>query len=624
MVRIFISLLCFSLLNNANEYDLVSWRDFDYHHDEKKSNRPNPANRIHDIKRVCHVDNKQNPSSDRAHQLFHDQKKCGKWNVKNYWDALVYAYGIYVPEGRLVSNDYIKTDGKRNGCTIYLDKNAFVHVMRQPKLYEYDNFWRFIQNFIEYESLFLQVFNGRINSALRNQMSQAAFYRIKNEYERLNDKRLAQENEQRTLREQSAVQNNFQKSLSAITTELEEWQELQNIADTYDLSNKEHFQKRLDALHEIRKGSINYTNQEYILNDDVVALLVSSKCDPEKYKTNYGNQLQQALHNECITIVSQTARLSPESPVYDYKESLVNLADASRGFNQEGSSHKASRLNDLCWSLLDYGSAIIEGIAQGAIGAIQDMIDHPLQTAACVVAGEYVLAYQLLKVTTQLADIGITYLQDPQAGKNSWNEYIQPLTTVIDTIANKELTLRDGIKGATALGVGCIAQQKMLKGLGSMYQTARVKAVEFTKNNPLVHPEAYMATSEGVVLKSASNLAKPSRNNIDNRRIKNHINDGDIRTIGQISTNFIDEAVHYVMENKVIHIFDKVEHNLNPLVEQLGGRENTVRAILSAAYNKLPTKGLFKDITVDVSGFTVYIRGCVIDGIPKIGTFFIK
>jgi len=58
-------------------------------------------------------------------------------------------------------------------------------------------------------------------------------------------------------------------------------------------------------------------------------------------------------------------------------------------------------------------------------------------------------------------------------------------------------------------------------------------------------------------------------------------------------------------------------------VNKLGGEENTVRAVLNAANGKLPSSGVFKDVVVKVAGQNVFVRGNVIDGIPRIGTMFI-
>lgn len=58
-------------------------------------------------------------------------------------------------------------------------------------------------------------------------------------------------------------------------------------------------------------------------------------------------------------------------------------------------------------------------------------------------------------------------------------------------------------------------------------------------------------------------------------------------------------------------------------MEKLGGQENTIRAIIKAAITHLPAEGIFEDVVIKVAGSTVYVRGRVMNGIPKIGTFFI-
>lgn len=74
--------------------------------------------------------------------------------------------------------------------------------------------------------------------------------------------------------------------------------------------------------------------------------------------------------------------------------------------------------------------------------------------------------------------------------------------------------------------------------------------------------------------------------------------------------------------NDVRHIF-AAKHNLGSLVNRLGGQENTIRAVLNAANGKLPVSGIFNNIPVNVGGQTLFIRGSVVNGVPRIGTMFI-
>ncbi|AWG24402.1 hypothetical protein FK004_03720 [Flavobacterium kingsejongi] len=96
------------------------------------------------------------------------------------------------------------------------------------------------------------------------------------------------------------------------------------------------------------------------------------------------------------------------------------------------------------------------------------------------------------------------------------------------------------------------------------------------------------------------------------------------KLLTQFTKSTIDDAVSIVMkdQNKLEHLFP-AKHNLGSLVNQLGGQENTVRAVLNSANGKLPANGLFKDVPVIVSGQTVYLRGNVVNGVPRLGTMFI-
>ncbi len=77
------------------------------------------------------------------------------------------------------------------------------------------------------------------------------------------------------------------------------------------------------------------------------------------------------------------------------------------------------------------------------------------------------------------------------------------------------------------------------------------------------------------------------------------------KAITQFSGRTIDDAVGLVMKdaNKLNHLFP-AKHNLGGLVNQLGGQENTIRAVLNAANGKLPASGVFNNIPVSVGGQT--------------------
>ena len=93
--------------------------------------------------------------------------------------------------------------------------------------------------------------------------------------------------------------------------------------------------------------------------------------------------------------------------------------------------------------------------------------------------------------------------------------------------------------------------------------------------------------------------------------------------LSQFSTSTIEKAVGMVMQdgNKINHIFAS-KHNLDGLVNKLGGQENTVKAVLNSLNGKIPSSGVFNNVSVSIEGQTVVVRGSVVDGIPRIGTMY--
>ena len=83
-------------------------------------------------------------------------------------------------------------------------------------------------------------------------------------------------------------------------------------------------------------------------------------------------------------------------------------------------------------------------------------------------------------------------------------------------------------------------------------------------------------------------------------------------------------------ENDYNHIFGNPEHNLDGFVGYYGGDQAAAYAAVSVAAQAYVTShqitgiiNAFNQITVNVSGFNITVRGNVINGRFHIGTFFI-
>jgi len=320
--------------------------------------------------------------------------------------------------------------------------------------------------------------------------------------------------------QQETTRVTFDQQRESLQTFSDEWTQIQDIYQDYGLCDNGRYERRKQALDSMTNGGCVYETKSYTASPAATQFIRDMGTDITEYQTCYGNQLQQVIHQECINGLDQLASLPETSVVYPYKESMALCFDAAREYNQAGSVDKATAIADFCASLLDYGKAIAEGAVSGVIGAVEDMLEHPGQALLCAVAGEYVLAYQLSKILYNVADIGVTYAFDRERGKEKWDEYLAPVTQLIDAIGNKELSLRDGLKGATQLAVQWKTQTKLLKGMNQFCKTAKARALEFAKNNPLAVPEQYMTTPEGILLQSTQNIQPPASGSSGSRLMK--------------------------------------------------------------------------------------------------------
>lgn len=592
-----------------------------------------PANQHNPLQTILRNNYHHQPINYAADALLHNQKSCVSWNSPTFLAALVHNFGYALP----VDSSVVIPSEFLYGCTIdsyhyYFRDSDLNTVMQQWQLYNYDGFWQCIKQLPDYQNRIKTIDKLiQANPAIKKQLSKKAQDRLAVEYSIITQAQQAAEK----LHWQQTVQTNFSTQKEQPLC-LADYQELQEIAEQYTFGDPQRLEQRISTIHEMETVGAQYTTNTYELNQDTLCLLRKAGFSGSLYRTCYGNQLQQLIHKDCIALIKQSATLSSSSAVYCYQDALTNCIEAAREYNQTGLTTNALTLTDMCWTLLDYSKAVLEGAAHGAIGAVQDLVEHPIETALCVAAGEYVLAFQLAKVAFTIADISCTYAIDQQAGSGKWHEYTAPLKQLISAIGKKELSLRDGIKGATQLAVHWKAQSKLLGGLGKLCKTAQDKITAFIKNNPLSTPEHYLVTPEGIIVKAVHALPKAQNNQLY-RQIEGHptgakpkkIKHPPILTEGPLwhfTQGELKEGLRHIIDDdaKIFHIFDKDQHNLRPLVEKLGGQENTVREILKALSGKVHFNEKFNDLVIHVANYAIYTRGRVMDGIPKLGTFFIK
>lgn len=284
--------------------------------------------------------------------------------------------------------------------------------------------------------------------------------------------------------------------------------ELLSIYSEYNFGDQSHVISRIEAIKEIESGTITITRQEYILSSSANSLLDAHGFDAALYAECHGNQLQQKIHQECINIIEELALPNHDVLVKAYCNSVLQFVDAAREHNQANSPIEAMSIADVCWSILDCCKAAGEGVIEGTIGTI---INHPIETALCICAPEFLLAYNLGKIAYAYVDIKIASLESEEAGGQKLAEYIKPLTDCIDAISAGDITLRGSIKVASAVATQVVLQGKVNAGLKSFYETTKERAVNYLSNNPTAAIGQYAVTPDGRLLRAAG---RPGENTL--------------------------------------------------------------------------------------------------------------
>lgn len=312
---------------------------------------------------------------------------------------------------------------------------------------------------------------------------------------------------------QEEIRATFDRQRHALQPLYDEWAQVQDIYQEYGLFDDGRFERRKQALDAINTDGCIYETKSYTLSGQAKEFMNDKDINFVQYQTCYGNQLQQAIHLECIDGINHLASLPQTSVMYDYKENIAHCFDAAREYNQVGDVEQATMVSDFCWELLDYGKAIAEGVFEGVVDTVQDFWEHPEQALLTVVAGELLLAYDVGKVLYNVADLGITYALDSKSGKKKWDDYIVPLTQLSEAIEKKEISLRDAVKGTAKFFTQRQARGKLYKGMGNLCKTAKVKALAFVKKNRRsVGPEQYMKMPEGAVFGGLYNGVTDNKN----------------------------------------------------------------------------------------------------------------
>lgn len=145
----------------------------------------------------------------------------------------------------------------------------------------------------------------------------------------------------------------------------------------------EWYSKRAEALQKTLDNPHLFEGKIYRLFRITSNCLEELQLDPSNFLWFYGNSIQTHLHHEIVEIINGTAKLRQD---YAKNEQIKNLttvifqcSDTTRQYNHLGKIRKACLLNDVAYSLWEYGKAIGQGLSNWGEGYIKPVL-HPIDT----------------------------------------------------------------------------------------------------------------------------------------------------------------------------------------------------------------------------------------------------
>jgi hypothetical protein len=414
--------------------------------------------------------------------------------------------------------------------------------------------------------------------------------------------------------------------------------------------NRQEFNNNfVHAIEEVLMGKLSAQSAEYVLTTESRFILNNLDLDYVTFAQCTGNPVQLQKHEEIVFVANEFGSLHEQPRFQTLSRTMYGFLDGARESNNENNVRAAYEITNFCWNMLEYARELesvkyacaVGGGAIDGLLSVAHTVCHPRETIQNVSSALYnssLFLAELVSDITLRSSIDVGYCADQFIGIES--EYpIDEVNRIADKFSKISDALQDAwldhkkttgpqrVHSLMAFGTEFVVSGKvfgvLMQGAGSLYECGasqlKMLAQNYKKGTTF---EQMIACAEGVEMKIAVQAEKATE------KIGMHVGDCAKLVSGtkQFSSSIVDEAVKWILDNerKVEHIFKKIEHNLGPLVEKLGGQENFLRAVLNAADGKLPMNGVFKNVRVTVDGYEVYLRGCVIDSVPKIGTMFIK
>ncbi len=285
--------------------------------------------------------------------------------------------------------------------------------------------------------------------------------------------------------------------------------------------NNRIIEDRTNALADTLTENMPWKEKLYTLKPGAKELLRKQDINKVHYEVCYGNEIQQQLHGEFVTIVNKASEIrnATDSDVIQF---ITSMSEVGLSATHNGNIEQATTLANACWTFLDYGKAIAMGAFEGIVLDQVDMVVHPVQTIKNVGGLLCNVGYYFGKAIYEYGHLSYLSFTDPEAAHKkieAWHENAKKLANALyDQYQNSSGT--DLARGTTRLVTGAVfgpkvtgAVIKMLKKLPGKIAEKAAEVVRVLQEEEHIH-----VTPEGIKVPAPSqnmNLMGKAKNTVD-------------------------------------------------------------------------------------------------------------
>jgi len=224
--------------------------------------------------------------------------------------------------------------------------------------------------------------------------------------------------------------------------------------------------------------------------------------------------LQYSIHQEFITITEQNSKIRNQhkscKTLHKMTRTVADFTDAGIAYNNNNEIKKALLLADACWMMLDCIQAVAEGLVDGALHIVDDIV-HPIQTIQSITESAVICGYYIGKVAIEIGHLGyLVLIEHPNKTREKLGAWKCNFSLIYGAMQKKQSSLKthDLIKESVSMGVQFYATPKVLHGLGRLFKQAHKQVIIFAQNIPALKKTHALTTPEGVVVRIADSVVE--------------------------------------------------------------------------------------------------------------------